>query len=112
MNNKNNDSIDFISIIKGYINHWKLFFATIFICGVIGFLYIWIVPPTYKIIANVLVKQQSSDGGNGNMQNILMRSFGGGGSGNVDDEIYVITSHTNLTNYWIPSPFLQDSKSM
>ena len=98
MNNKNNDSIDFTSIIKGYIKHWKLFIATIFVCGVIGFIYIWIVPPSYKIIANVLVKQQSSDGGNGNMQNILMRSFGGGGSGNVDDEIYVITSHTNLTN--------------
>ncbi len=98
MNNKNNDSIDFTSIIKGYIKHWKLFFATIFVCGAIGILYIWIVPPSYKIIANILIKQQSSDGGNGNMQNILMRSFGGGGIGNVDDEIYVIKSHTNLSN--------------
>lgn len=98
MNNKNNDSIDFKAIIKSYIKNWKLFVATITVCVIVGFLYIWIVPPSYKIIANVLIKQQDSEGG-GNMQNILMRSFGGGmGGGNVDDEIYVIKSHTNLTN--------------
>lgn len=97
MNNKSNDTFDFTGLIKKYIRNWKLFLATIFICGVAGFFYIWLVPPSYKIIANVLVKQQNSDGGN--MQNILMRSFGGGmGSGNVDDEIYVIASHTNLRN--------------
>ena len=99
MDNKSNDSIDFTAIIKKYIRNWKLFFATIFVCGVIGFFYIWLVAPTYKIIANVLVKQQDSEGGSGNMQNILMRSFGAGiGGGNVDDEIYVIASHTNLRN--------------
>lgn len=99
MTNKNNDSIDFVAIIKKYIKNWKLFLATITFCGVAGLFYIWITPPTYRVIANVLVKQKNSDSSGGNMQNILMRSFGSGfGGENVDDEIYVIASHTNLRN--------------
>lgn len=99
-NSSNSENIDFKAIIREYLKHWKLFGITIFICGVLGLLYIWLVPPTYEILANVLVKQQESGtGGGNNMQNILMRSFGSGmGSGNVDDEIYVLSSHTNLFN--------------
>lgn len=97
-NNINNDSIDLKGTIKSYLKHWKLFGISIFACGVIAFAYIKLVPPTFEILANILIKQENSGGGSG-MQAVLARSFGGNISGgNVDDEIYVVQSHSNMTN--------------
>ncbi|MEG1998790.1 MAG: polysaccharide biosynthesis tyrosine autokinase, partial [Bacteroidales bacterium] len=101
MNNiKDNDSLDLAGLIRNYIKNWKVFLITIAVCGLIAYLYTKIVPPTYQILANVLVVQEDEKSGKGgNMQSMLARSFGGSiGGGNVDDEIYVLTSYSNISN--------------
>lgn len=98
-NINSNDSIDFAGLVRNYIKNWKIFLIAIIVCGAIAYIYAKITSPTYQMNANVLVIEEDEKSGKGNMQSMLARSFGGSiGGGNVDDEIYVLTSYSNICN--------------
>ncbi len=89
---KKSEFINIRGLISLYLKKWYWFAISVFICGSLAFVYAKAKKPDYQISANVLISQE--DGGG-------MSNFGGlgdlfGSSGYVEDEIFVITSHTVL----------------
>ncbi len=88
---KNSDIINIRAIFNSYLSKWYLFVISIIGCLLIGLLYIRIHQIEYGVRANVLIQQEDA--------NPMTAALGGlgdlfGASGNVDDEIFVISSHS------------------
>ncbi len=84
------DIIDLRGPIKTYISKWYLFVISVVCCVALGFLYSRVHKEKFGVRANLLIQQEDS--------NPLM-AMGGlgelfGSSGYVDDEIFVISSHS------------------
>lgn len=91
---KKSEFIDIRSLIDLYKQKWYWFAISAVVCCAVAFIFVKGMKPKYQVRANVLISQE--DGGG-------MSSFGGlgdlfGSSGYVEDEIFVITSHTVLRN--------------
>lgn len=94
MAKKKSEFIDIKSIIDDYLRHWPWFLASfIFFMGV-GVLYAKVKKPVYAVRANVLIAQEESNPLNamGGDMGMLGSIFGAKGS--VDDEFYVLSSHS------------------
>ncbi len=92
--NKSADMIDVAGIAKQYAAKWYVFVISIVICVSLAFLYTRISNPKYIVKANVLVAQTddpiaSTAGGLGSLLT--------GSNGYVEDEVFVVSSHTVLT---------------
>lgn len=84
------DFIDIRSILTQYGSKWYLFVISVIACLILGFLYCRVRQVKYGVRANVLIKQENAS---------PLASLGGlgdlfGSSGYVDDEIFVISSHS------------------
>ncbi len=84
------DFIDFNALLKLYLSKWYLFVIAVVLCAFIAFIYIRRTPTEYAVRANVLITQENAN---------PMANFGGlgelfGANGNVDDEIFVLASHS------------------
>lgn len=92
---KNSDIIDFSSLLQSYKNHWYLFAISILICLAGAFYYAKIKRPVYAVTSNVLI-----DTGENDPMNMLSMNMGGlfGSKNIVDDEIFVISSHSLYKN--------------
>lgn len=91
-NNNTSDLIDIKSILTQYASKWYLFAISIVVCLCIGVAFIKFKKPVYGVRANVLIQVDEAN------PLSSMGSFGDllGSSGQVDDEIYVISSHSLL----------------
>lgn len=90
--NQNSEFIDIKGLLSTYAKKWHWFLISVIICGLAAVLFIKISKPKYEVHANVLISQEEGKG---------MSSFGGlgdifGSSGYVEDEIFVINSHSVL----------------
>lgn len=90
--NQNSEFIDIKGLLSTYAKKWYWFLISVMICGMVAVVFIKISKPKYEVHANVLISQEEGKG---------MSSFGGlgdlfGSSGYVEDEIFVINSHTVL----------------
>ncbi len=90
MAKKNSDFINFREIFATYLSKWYLFAISVVVFGALGYLYSRTKNPIYGVRANVLIQQES---------NSLLSNLGGlgemfGSGAKVDDEIFVLTSHT------------------
>lgn len=90
--NKNSDFIDVRAIAQDFISKWYIFVISVIVCVALGWLFTKINPPKYAVKANVLITQEEQGGA-------LMKSMGGlgdlfGSRAKVDDEIFVISSHS------------------
>lgn len=84
------DIINIRGALKLYWSKWHLFAISVFCCLVLGFLFCRMYKQKYGVRANVLIVQEESN---------PMMTIGGmgelfGSAGYVDDEIFVITSHS------------------
>lgn len=84
------DIINIRSALKLYWSKWYLFVISVGCCLVLGFLFCRMYKQKFGVRANVLIVQEESN---------PMMTIGGlgelfGSSGYVDDEIFVITSHS------------------
>ena len=84
------DYIDLKSLLNTYISKWYYFVISIVVCGALGFVYVKRHPREMAVRANVLIQPEN----NGMMANFgsLVNVFGS--NGYVDDEIFVISSHS------------------
>lgn len=93
MENRKNSSefIDIRGILRRYLRNWYWFVLSVFICGIGAYVYVKTHPRQHAIKSSILVTQ---DEGTVSMLNGL----GGllGADPYVQDEIFVITSHTVL----------------
>ena len=91
MAKKHSDIINIGTIFNSYLSKWYLFVISIIGCLILGFLYIRVHQTKYGIRASVLIQQEDA--------NPMAAAMGGlgdlfGASGNVDDEVFVISSHS------------------
>lgn len=91
-NHKKSEFIDIRGLLTTYLKKWYWFALSVVVCCGLAFVYTKISKPKYQVVANVLISQE--DGGG-------MGSFGGlgdlfGSNGYVEDEIFVVTSHSVL----------------
>lgn len=90
MAQKQSDFIDVRALLTEYVSKWYLFLISVVVCVALGFVYTKIQKPLYEVRSNVLISQENSNpvsnlGGLGDLF---------GASGYVDDEIFIISSHT------------------
>ena len=76
--------------MRTYILKWYYFVISVVVCCLLGIVYCRINPDELAVRANVLIQQENTN---------PMASFGGldrlfGSNGYVDDEIFVISSHS------------------
>lgn len=84
------DYIDVRALLRKYISKWYYFVVSVLVCGILGFVYCRMNPEEYAVRANLLIQQDSMN---------PLANFGGleqlfGANGYVDDEIFVISSHS------------------
>lgn len=84
------DFIDFNALLKQYLSKWYLFVISVVFCAVLAFLYTRGTPTEYAVRANVLITKDNPN---------PMADLGGlgalfGADGNVDDEIFILSSHS------------------
>jgi capsular exopolysaccharide synthesis family protein len=91
-NNKQSDFIDIKGLFSEYLSKWYYFVISVIICVFLAFCVSRIKPQDSGVRANVLISQDNSDP----MSSALSGTIGDifGASGNVDDEIFVISSHS------------------
>lgn len=88
---RNSDIIDLHALLRTYLSKWYLFVISIVACLVLGFLVCRIHKTKYGVRANILIQQEANsplgalEGGIGDLF---------GSSGDVDDEIFVLSSHS------------------
>lgn len=86
--------IDIKSLINQYVSKWYLFVITVAVTLGLAFVYLKIRKPTYGVRANVLIQVDNSNplSSLGAVGDLL------GSKGRVDDELYVISSHSLYRN--------------
>lgn len=84
------ETIDIKGLLLGYMAKWYYFAISIVVCGALAFIYGKVKKPEYEVRANVLIAQES----NNPLANIGGLSGIFGSSGNVDDEVFILTSHS------------------
>lgn len=90
MAKNHNDFINIPALFKNYLSKWYLFVISIVCCLMVGFVATRVFKQKYGVRANILIQQEE------NSPLSAMGSLGDliGSSGNVDDEIFVISSHS------------------
>lgn len=83
---------DVKSLFNDYRRHWWWFVISLFLCGALAVVYIKTHNAQYAVCANVLV----SDDNTGSFTAMSGMSDLFGSSANVEDEVYVISSHSVL----------------
>lgn len=83
---------DVKSLFNDYRRHWWWFIISLFLCGAMAVVYVKTHNAQYAVCANVLV----SDDNTGSFTAMSGMSDLFGSSANVEDEVYVISSHSVL----------------
>ncbi len=88
--NSTSETINIKGILNSYKSKWYYFVISVIVCVGAAYLYSKVKKPEYSVKANVLIAQENSN---------PMAEMGGlsslfGTSGNVDDEVFVLTSHS------------------
>ena len=91
-NNKNSDFIDIKGTLAQYLSKWYLFVISVAVCGILAVLFVKMRQPTYGVRANVLIQVDDTNPltGMGAIGDLI------GSKGIVDDEVFVISSHSLL----------------
>lgn len=90
MAKESSETIDIKGLLNNYSSKWYYFAVSIVVCVSLAFIYGKIKKPEYEVRANVLIAQENNN---------PLANLGGlgaifGSSGNVDDEVFVLTSHS------------------
>lgn len=94
---KQSEIIDIRGLLGEYASKWYLFVACIIICAGAAYIYSKSRLPVYDVNANLLISQDEEKGGAGS----LLSNFGDissvfGSKGKVDDEVFIVKSHSVL----------------
>ncbi|MCM1068112.1 MAG: polysaccharide biosynthesis tyrosine autokinase [Muribaculaceae bacterium] len=87
----NSDFIDVAGLLRQYTSRWYLFVISVIVCAGLAFLYTRVRQQDYAVRANLLIESEKESpltGGMGDIASLF------GSSARVDDEIYIISSHS------------------
>ncbi len=96
---RKNDTIDVTAMWRKVCKNWRLFAGSLFICIALVFCYLKITKPVYQVSADVLINEESEDGGG--LAAMMSQSFSleamfAGGV--VNDEILIFSSYSLVRN--------------
>ena len=60
---ENNEFVDIKGIYKRYIKYWPVFVVSVFVLGILGVIYLKVVPPVLQVNANILIKEDKGISG-------------------------------------------------
>jgi tyrosine-protein kinase Etk/Wzc len=94
LQNEEESSINFQTILANIIIYWKWFVLSIVVCLLIAFIYLRYTQPTYEITAKILVKEEENRRSRGsdilsNMQDLGFISNSVG----IDNEVEILQAH-------------------
>lgn len=92
------DFVDIKALFRQYLSKWYLFVISLAVCGALAFVYVKVKLPVYGVRANLMIKTDS-----GSPAGALAGEIGAfgdlfGADGYVEDEIFVISSHSLYRN--------------
>lgn len=93
----NNKVVSLREIVFKYLRKWHWFAISFFIFLTIGYFYLKITVPTFKVQATILLRKEDNDLGLSKIA-IFEKIRGAGSSKDVDDEIQVLKSMTLMRN--------------
>lgn len=90
------EKVDIRELIFKYIIHWPWFVASVIICLIGAWGYLYVTTPIYNISASVLIKDDKKGGGAGGVPELESLGLSGlmSSSKNIDNEIEVLRSKT------------------
>ena len=89
-------SINLREELEKYVYYWKWFLLCVIITLTMAFLYLRYTHPTYSASISVLIKDSSGGGNISDLAGFNDLSLLTGGGNNVDNEIHLFKSRTNL----------------
>lgn len=95
--NNKSDIIDVVALLRQYASKWYLFAISVAVCVLLGGLYAMMKRPVYEVRANILIQEEDKNAASSlasAMSGMTMGLLGNGGS--VDDEVFVVSSHSVL----------------
>ena len=88
------NDVDLKQIIRSYTKHWKWFILSVIVAIGLAMVYIRYATPEYNIQAKIQFLEESGDNSGLNLLKDL--GVGAGSNNNVEDEVELITSRSNL----------------
>ena len=97
MNEQDEEKINYQELLFRYIIHWPWFLASILICLIGGWGYLYFQTPVYQVSASIMIKDDKKGGNSGSAD---LENLGLGGvitsAQSIDNEIEVLRSKTIL----------------
>ena len=92
--NTSEENLDYRKLLKPYVKNWKWFVVSVLITVVLGFLYMRYTVPKFAVQAKIQILEDEK----GPSQLNVFEDLGvfGGGSMQIEDEIELLTSRSNL----------------
>lgn len=93
-------TIDYRSLLRKCLKHWRWFAASVLACLIIAFIYLRYTAPVYNVTAGVLIQQKDSKGSLGGLSGGALGMLSGLGgvslSSSFDNELEIMQSRTLL----------------
>ena len=97
MNEQDEEKVNYQELLFRYIIHWPWFVASILICLIGAWGYLYFQTPVYKVSASIMIKDDKKGGNSGSTD---LENLGLGGvitsAQSIDNEIEVLRSKTIL----------------
>lgn len=99
-NEQNELAIDYQTLLRKCVKHWRWFVVSVLVCLIIAFVYIRYTAPVYNISASVLIQQKDQKGSLGGLSGGALGMLSGLGgislSSSFDNEVEIMQSRTLL----------------
>ena len=89
------EKIDFMELGLKFLNKWPWFVISVGMCVLIAFAYLYFTPAKHSISSSIVVNDDKK-GGSVSMDMSIFENMGLSGGGNVDNEIIILGSLTNV----------------
>ena len=95
LNESDEEKVNYQEFLFRYIIHWPWFAASILICLIVAWGYLYFQPPVYQISASIMIKDDKKGDGSTDLENL---GIGGviTSTQSIDNEIEVLRSKTIL----------------
>lgn len=98
MNEVDEEKVNYQELLFKYIIHWPWFVASILICLIGAWGYLYFQTPVYQVSASIMIKDDKKGGGGGSVSDLENLGIGGmiTSTQSIDNEIEVLRSKTIL----------------
>ena len=96
-NDNFDDSQDIKEILKKYLLHWKWFVLSVFLFGIVAFIYARMQIPKYTISSTILIKDKEKSSSFNDLSAFETLGLFGSGENSIENEIQILHSRRLMT---------------